>query len=242
MADLPAPVQMIERDLRGVFGGRLRSLVVYGLRGQERRHGDDAHARGAPPTHTLAVGDELTADDLRACAARVASWHDAGLATPLLVSSHEFGRSLDAFPFEFGDILSDHQVVAGANPFEGLRIDAADLRRASEVQARGHLLHLREGYLEARGRADALAELVVHSAPAFAALVTSVARLEGRTPGDGAAAARAVEHVLGVEPGTATDIVALIGVHEISSARAERLFPPYLDAVERLVNYVDRWR
>lgn len=87
MSDLPAAVQMLERDLRGVFGGRLRSLVVYGLRGQEPLHGDDAHLHGAPPTHTLAVVDQLTADDLRACSARVASWHDAGLATRSSASS-----------------------------------------------------------------------------------------------------------------------------------------------------------
>jgi hypothetical protein len=30
-------------------------------------------------------------------------------------------------------------------------------------------------------------------------------------------------------------------VQEISSAEAERLFAPYLDAVGRLVNYVDGW-
>ena len=29
--------------------------------------------------------------------------------------------------------------------------------------------------------------------------------------------------------------------HEISSARAEELFPAYFDTVERLVAYVDRW-
>jgi hypothetical protein len=30
-------------------------------------------------------------------------------------------------------------------------------------------------------------------------------------------------------------------VHEISAADAERLFPPYLAALERLVEYVDAW-
>ncbi len=244
MADFPASVKTLQRDLDGVFAARLRSLVVYGLRGRPRTHGDDSHghAQGPMPTHTLAVVDQLTADDLRVCSAKVASWHDAGLATPLILASHEFGRSLDVFPFEFGDILADHVVVAGVNPFDGLRIDAADLRRACEVQARGHLLHLREGYLETRGRADALAELVVHSAPAFAALVMSVARLDGHEPADAAAAARAVEHAIGTGPGTASGTVALVGVTEIPSAEAERLFPSYLDAVERLVTYVDQWR
>ena len=53
-------------------------------------------------------------------------------------------------------------------------MDVADVRRACEVQARSHLLHLREGFLETRGRSDALADLIVQSAAAFAALVGSI--------------------------------------------------------------------
>src|SRR5499427_743531 len=168
-------VRMLERELRDVFGARLQSLVVYGQRKHVDRHADGGrhaghtagHGHDVAPTHTLAIVDSMTSDDLRACAARVDAWHDAGLATPLLIADHEFEQSLDAFPLEFGAILADHSVVAGANPFESLTVDPADLRRACEVQARSHLLHLREGFLETRGRADALSVLIVRSAPAF---------------------------------------------------------------------------
>ena len=186
--------------------------------------------------------DTLSTDDLRACTGHVEHWQDSGLDTPLLVAAHEFGRSLDVFPFEFGAILADHVLVSGSDPFDGLRVEPADQRRACEVQARGHLLHLREGYLETRGRGDALAVLIVQSAPAFAALLTSVAHLDAVEVRDGAAAARHVERRLELTSGTATAIVALAGVSEISSAEAERLFAPYLDTVERLVKYIDRGR
>ena len=200
-------VKALERDLQKIFGARLQSLVAYGQR------------------HTLAVVDTLTSDDLRACARRAAAWHDGKLATPLLLASHEFASALDAFPLEFGTILSDHTVVSGTNPFVGLSVDPADLRRAVEVQARSHLLHLREGFVETRGNSDALAILIVESAPAFAALLKSVSRLD----------AHAAAHPAG------DAIVALVGVHEISGAEADRLFPPYLEAVERLVSHVDQW-
>lgn len=253
MSGIPDPVRALERELRGVFGTRLQSLVVYGLKRATISIGADSTARAHGAAHhhdtddsalvdTLAVVESLSADDLRACTARVASWHAAGLATPLLVAVHEFDRSLDTFPFEFNAILSDHIVVSGRNPFEGLKVDQSDLRRACEVQVRGHLLHLREGYLETRGRADALAVLIVSSAPAFAALVTSVARLDGVADDSARAAARHVERAIGASPGTAAEIVGLIGVSEISSAEAERLFPPYLDVMERLVKYVDAWK
>ena len=201
-------LKTIERDLQRIFGARLQSLVAYGDR------------------HTLAVVDTLTADDLRACARRAAAWHDAKLATPLLLAQHEFAAALDAFPLEFGAILAEHTIVTGRNPFAGLSVDPSDMRRAIEVQARSHLLHLREGFVETRGNLDALAMLIVESAPAFAALLKNVARLDGRAAAGPAADA----------------IVSLVGVHEISGTEAERLFPSYLEAVERVVAHVDQWR
>ena len=169
------------------------------------------------------------------------SWDAAGLATPLVLSADEFARSLDAFPFELSAILADHTVVSGKNPFEGHRVEPADLRRACEVQARSHLLHLREGYLETRGRADALAVLVVRSADAWVSLLQNIVRLEGLAGLDRAAAGRHVERALNLTSGV-EDVVKLVGVKEISSAEALRLFPPYLDAAERLTKYVDQWR
>jgi hypothetical protein len=242
MTDVSDRLPTLERELRGLFGSRLQSLVAYGVR--DRPHGDAHAAHGghveAPLTSTLAIVESVTGDDLKACAARIASWHDAGLATPLLLTATEFERSLDAFPLEFGAILADHTVVAGTNPFEGLRVDPADIRRACEMQARSHLLHLREGFLETLGRADALAVLIVRSAAPFAALLTSLARLQGLSP-DAAAAARHAERTLELAPGVVTDVVKLAHVTEISSADATRNFPAYLDAAERLVKYVDRW-
>jgi hypothetical protein len=238
-------VAALERDLRAIFGDRLQSIVVYGMRALDTQRG--AHRTSAvdhhgPLTHTLAVMDRLSADDLRACAAHVPRWQDAGLDTPLLVAAHEFGRSLDVFPFEFGAILADHVLVCGRDPFDRLRVEPADLRRACEVEARGHLLHLREGYLETHGRGDALAVLIVQSAAALAALLTSVAHLDAVQIHDAAAAARHAERRLGLTSNIAGAIVALAGVSEISSAEAERLFAPYLDLVERLVRYIDTWR
>jgi hypothetical protein len=238
-------VRTLERDLREVFGSRLQSLVIYGGHAQADRHTVDdrhgGHGNDGPPTRTLAMVDSMTPDDLRACAVRIDGWHLAGLATPLLIADHEFAQSLDAFPLEFGAILADHTLVSGVNPFESLAVDPADVRRACEVQARSHLLHLREGFLETHGRADALAVLILRSAAAFAALVTSIARLEGHATDDPASAARHVERTLGTPNSAVAEITKLAAAHDLSSADAERLFVPYLEAVDRLVNYVDGW-
>jgi hypothetical protein len=226
MADALSALQTLERDLREIFGGRLQSLVHYGAREHKaatmQRHEHHGHHEPAL-LHTLAVTDTLTVDDLRACAKRAARWHDGEVATPLIVPKIELERSLDVFPFEFSAIIADHVVVAGSNPFERLHVEPSDLRWACEVQARGHLLHLREGYVEARGRDDALAVLIVRSAPAWKSLLENMARLENNVAEQ-------------------DEVTKLVGVKEISNEEAARLFPSYLAAVERFTQDVDRWK
>jgi hypothetical protein len=246
MSEIADSVSALERDLRDIFGGRLQSLVVYETHshdqsGQAKHAHAHSHAREVPVTRTMAIVDSLTAEDLRACGERVEKWHAAHLATPLLLAAHEFADSLDAFPLEFGAIIADHVVASGKSPFEGLRIDPADLRLACEVQARSHLLHLREGYLEARGHPAGIAVLIAQSAAPFAGLLKSVARLQGVAAHDTAAVGRHTERTLSIPGGIITDVIKLAGVTEISSAEAVRIFPAYLDAVERLVKFVDAW-
>lgn len=204
----------LARDLREIFGDRLRSLVAYGAVGRDK----------APRSSTLAVVTTLTAEDLRACADRVLAWQEAGLDTPILLEADEFHRSLDAFPFEFGAILADHEVVIGDTPFAGLRVEPADLRRACEVQARSHLLHLREAYIETSGRGDRIADLIVRSAAPLAALVRNVVRLEPS---------------LTLNPVLARIVQIIDGT--LSSDDARQMFPEYQAAVKALVDTIDRW-
>jgi hypothetical protein len=227
MADALSALQTLEHDLREIFGGRLQSLVHYGTRQHRstQHSNDDAHSHGHHEpalAHTLAVTETLTSDDLLACAKRAASWHDKGLATPLVLPGAELRRSLDVFPFELSAIIADHVVVSGANPFGGLHVEPSDLRWACEVQARGHLLHLREGYVETRGRGDALSVLIVQSAPAWKSLLENMARLENKVAEQ-------------------DEITRLVGVQEISNEDAVRMFPKYLADVERLTQSVDTW-
>lgn len=207
-------IQNLDADLRSIFGARLQSLAVYGAAGTLEG-----------PVTTLAVVESLTSADLRLCAERLPLWRKRGLATPLILAADEFGRSLDAFPFEFGAILADHEIVSGPNPFEGLSIAPTDLRRACEVQARSHLLHLREGFLETEGRNDHLAELVAHSAAPLAALLKHVGRLT-QAP---------------VASGVLARVAELAPSGTISSDEARRLFADYLTAMDALVDELDRW-
>jgi hypothetical protein len=210
-------VRTLDRELRDIFGPRLHSLVAYSA----------TDTTDPAPTPTLAIVDNLTADDLRACAGRIAIWHEAGVATPLLLEAQEFDRSLDAFPFEFGTILANHALVSGRNPFDGLQVDPADLRRACEVQSRSHLLHLREGFIETGGRGDLLVDLLVRSAAPLAALLRSAHYLH-HSAIDAVISNPALVRAARLRSGSS-----------LSSDDARTLFPDYLEGVEQLTRAID---
>src|SRR5690606_38311030 len=122
-----------------------------------------------------------------------------GYAIPLLLGTREFAPSLDAFPLEFGGIIAHHRVLYGHDPFDGLEVARDDLRRACEIEAKGHLLHLRESYMEAGGAPARVAELVEASAPALRALLENVSRLEGQPRTDPAALTAHIATHLGAD-------------------------------------------
>lgn len=224
-----ARLRPVVEDLQRIFGGRLEAVVAYGWR-----------PRG--PLPSLALVTTLTLDDLSACAALTARWHRAGCATPLLLTPREFTRSLDAFPIEYGEILATSRIVTGTPIFDGLVISRDDMRRAIEVQVKSLLLHLREDYLEGGGRPANVGALVRDSAPAFAAVLRHLARLDSAamdTTGElvGYAARR-----IGLDQRLVGDLTALTEAEGTSAVDAVRIFPAYLAGVERLAEFVDQWR
>jgi hypothetical protein len=186
MSDLPAA------KLAEIFGDRLKMVAAFGA---------DAH--------TCAIVSSITTGDLDKCAEAFGGKKPV----PLLLLANELPRALDAFPLELSEIIATRRLLAGTDLLAALTVPAEDLRRACETHARGHLLHLREGYIEASGDKKAIARLVEASAVPFRALVANAARLD-RTTGE--------------------ELQQRLG---LSTAD----FPAALRAAERLVEYVDQW-
>ena len=101
----------------------------------------------------------LTAADLEACAQFARRWSRAGIATPLILPRSEFrARST---PFRSNTARSSARTRSSTATIRSPAMIAPDdLRRACETQAKSHLVHLREGYVESGGRPTAVAELV----------------------------------------------------------------------------------
>ncbi len=243
----PREVDALLGDLRAVFSRRLFSLVVYGRQGAGG-HGSaealtaDRMSGGPAQIHTLAVVESLDAQDLRACAALSGSWSTRGFAVPLIMTADELIHSLDAFPLELNEIITHHLVVDGPSPFTGLSVKPDDLRRACELQARSHLLHLREGYLESGGHPKAVAQLFLLSLHPFRLLLSNIAQLQGAEADTPDQLAPHFESTAGLPAGAVTQVLNIAESGVLGPSDAEALFPTYLDLAERLVRYIDAWR
>jgi hypothetical protein len=239
LANRRAAATALTADLRRVFGPRLRALVAYGVRGE---------TDGDAWLHTLALVEGMTFDDLAACAPATAGWKRLRVAIPLLISLDEFRRTLDVFPLEYDHILTDHVVIEGEDPFEGIRVAESDLRRACEVQAKSHLIHLREGFLEGSREPRAIAALIASSAPAFRSLLIDIARLDrkgGHAAGEidrsDEAIANAAQQTIGLPADVVRDVLS---AERATSTAVDptALLARYIDAAAQVWRYVDRWR
>lgn len=225
--DLHTRLDLVVAGLRRTFGDRLVAVVAYGRPSREW-------------SHSLALVTSLTMDDLTGLAAAAPGWHRAGAATPLVIPRDEFARSLDAFPIEYGDIIDAHTVLVGDDPFAAVRIDRLDFRRAVEVQAASHLLHLREDYIETGGRPTAVGTLVHDSAPGFAQLLRRMAHLDDAPADSAAALSHWAATRAGLDARIVGDVLALAG-EGVPAVDAARLFPDYLFTVSALRQFVDQW-
>ena len=228
-AEERAALNGLASELDRVFGARLRSVVAYGL--------------DTPATprllHALALVERLAFDDLVKCLPYAGGWQRRSLAVPLILELEEFLRTLDVFPLEYGDIIAHHVVVLGSNPFGAARVAQADTRRACELSAKSHLIHLREGFLETGGHSDAVARLIAASAPAFVALLRNIARLTETESSDVAATA---ERQVGIPAELVREVISTGAGVRSAIADPTALLVRYISACERVWEYVDMWR
>jgi hypothetical protein len=228
-----AALESLASDLHRIFGNRLFSLCAYGVPAN-----DEAEAR------SIALVDHLAFEDLAACVPLAMGWDARGLAVPLILERDEFARTLDVFPLEYGEIIANHVHVFGDDPFEGLTVADVDVRRGCELQAKSHLIHLREGFLETGGDPRAVARLIAASAQGFNRLLTNIVVLVANGPADDAHddLATAAERHIGVPAELTREVLASAAGGTSTIVDPTALLARYIGAVERLWELVDTWK
>jgi hypothetical protein len=230
-----AALDALASDLFTIFGPRLRCLSAYGL-----------DAPDEADTHTIALVDHLSFDDLAACAPRTRGWLHRGLAVPLILHADEFARSLDVFPLEYGAIIADHVVIYGDDLFKDVSVSEQDRRRGCELQAKSHLIHLRESFLETHGEPRAVARMIGASAESFRRLLDNLVVLVRPAAAHGSAHADLAddaERFVGVPAALTRDVLAAgTAGSPTTIADPTALLARYIDAVEDIWAFVDRWK
>jgi predicted nucleotidyltransferase len=237
---MPKEQERAERladDLTRAYGGALVSVVLYGSAARGEYH------EGISDLNVLVLLSSTDAATLRLGSDVARGWAVEGNPPPLVLGAEEWRRSADVFPIELADIRDAHRVLRGADPFEGITIEMADLRLQTENELKGKYIRLRQHYLLAAARPEELGALLKQSLSTFLVLFRAVLRLARDD-----AAARDHEEVI---RRTATHVVfdpePLLGVLRARRS-GEKLKPAadapevlgYLDAVGRVVEWVDR--
>lgn len=237
--ELPAELRRAHElawELEGIFDADLVSVVLYGsaARGEYRP--------GASDLNVLVLLRDVRPAALRRATDAARAWVAERNPPPLVLSIDEWRRSADVWAIELADIRDAHVVLAGADPFEGISIRPEDLRLQCERELKGKQIQLRERYLLFAGSPAELGELLVRSFSTFLVLFRTVLRLGGEGGArDAGTVVQRVADLAGFHPGPLLEIHrARAGGGTLQADADAPLATGYLDAVDRVVDYVDR--
>ena len=219
------------------LGPRLVSLVLYGSAAR------GTHVPDRSDVNTLLICDAVDEALFAALAPALRDWRRAGHSAPLIFTEPEWRASADAFPIEYEDMRQHHRILAGRDPWPGVRTDRADLRRQVERELMEKLVRLRQAYAALRDEPKQLSRVIVGSAAGFFTMLRAVLRLAGRpVPASHEELVQSAAALVGF-PGDG--LVPLVrhasgGPALKLGSAGDPLVPAYLAAVARTADYVNR--
>ncbi len=163
-------------ELESLYGSALRAIVRFGsaVAGEV--------LPGQSDTNLLIIVDAVPLTALLHNAAAVQKWTAAGNPAPLLLTLDEWRSSADIFAMEYADILHRHQVLVGDAPFDGMRVNPADLRLHVEREAMGKLLQLRRAVMAVGNDQRLQLRLLANGLSTLMVIFRGVSRVAGAAP------------------------------------------------------------
>lgn len=227
--------QVLTQRLVTALKARLVSVVLFG----SSVAGD--HTGRRSDSNVLIVLDRLGVEELQALSKIARAWTRVGNPVPLLFTRTSLRESLHVFPLEMADLKDSRQVLFGEDVIDNVVIDAAALRFELEHELRGKLMQLRSRYLLLRGRSRELIELMVQSISTFLTLFRGVLRLyQLDVPRKKFDALTALAVHLSLKTEVFETVWQLKTGRRVPDVVPDHLFADYLQAVEAVVEAVDR--
>lgn len=206
-------------QIGAALGTRLVSLLLYG----SAARGQGAASRDQDGMNTLLIVDDADPALFAALVAPVRAWVGSNHPPPLVLTEREWRDSADAFAIEYEDIRADHKLLAGHDPWHGIRVQREHVRRQLEHELMGKLVHLRQAYAAEWNNAKRLSEVIAGTRAGYFTMLRAVLRLAGRPiPPTPDALVREAASMIGFSADGLTEPTA------------------YLDAVTRTAEYVNR--
>lgn len=234
----PLTIDTLGDAVTRALGPRLVALLLYGSAAR------GTHVPKRSDVNTLLICDAVDAALFDALALVVRAWTKAGHPAPLILTEEEWRESADAFSIEYEDMREAHRLLAGRDPWSGIRVEGDDLRRQLERELMGKLVRLRQAYGALWAQPKRLAEVIVGSAPGFFTMLRALLRLAGRpVPAPTATLVGAAATLVGFPAG---DLAPLIRHAEggpalrLEGGARDPLVAAYLAALARAAQYVNQ--
>ena len=152
---MPEPIRRYAETLKELAGDNARSLTLFGTVAA-----DTFNPRSHTARSVFVVG-AVDLEMLRRLARQGPRLGKARIAAPLIMTPEYIDASLDTFPLEFLEIAQHRVCVFGEDYFQGLSLQAADVRHQCEREIKTIQLGMRQALLAAAGRDKTLSTVEV---------------------------------------------------------------------------------
>ena len=225
-------VQAYARDVKVAFGDRLEGLLIYGsaVRGE--------FLIGRSNLNMVLVVSRYDAATLTLYAPVHKRWSKEQVVVPLFLREQDLQPLSRLYPLEILEIQDYHRVLGGRDPFVGFHAERMRLRDEVVQGLAGHVLRLRQRFVEGGGTNDAVTILLPLSITSTIPLLRGIQRVLGKPViAHSDAVIKDVAELLKLNLAGLMDALLLKrGLVTPGPAEIPRLFDRYLEAATELAD------